>query len=67
MQPVQHRRRIHLAKLFTGLGRESVFTGDLLNTVERGDQGDDLFGPRGIVTDGLMELPSGMRPPGYSP
>ena len=67
MQPIQHRRGIHLAKLFAGLGRESAFTGHLLNTVERGDQGDDLFGPRGIVTNGFMELTSGMRPTGYSP
>jgi hypothetical protein len=44
MQPIQHRRGIHWAELFAGLGRESAFTGHFFNTVERGDLRVEIFG-----------------------
>jgi hypothetical protein len=43
MQSIQHRRRIHLAKLFAGPERDFAFTGYFLKTVQRGFQGDDIL------------------------
>lgn len=42
------------------------FHGQISQYNTEGDQGDDLLGPRSIVTHGFMELTPGMHPTGHS-